>query len=152
MNCRTHLRKIQGDLRKYKIRTLLVSSSVFIGVLGTVALFSMGDIIVRQLEADLQPQRMDMLNLTLNTVAQQDFDNATVITRLTDQPGVTAVQAHAEYEVDWLSASGEETEPLLLHAYATSLDDLALEPPRRRARSLSPRTSPTITGWWWAIR
>ncbi len=55
MMIRTHLRKVLGDLRKYRSRTALVSASIFIGVLGTVSLFSMGDIIVRQLEQDIKP-------------------------------------------------------------------------------------------------
>ncbi len=125
---RTHIRKIFSDLRKYRFRTALVSASIFIGVLGTVALFSMGDIIVSQIEEDLNPIHMAMLNVTINTVNADMIDNDAHLVTLTAQPEVTVLQAYAEYEAS-LQLSGD-VETVLIRGYSTSLDSLSLEPLR----------------------
>ena len=121
---RTHIRKIVGDLRKYKLRTVLVAVSIFVGVLGTVTLFSMGDIIVRQLEADLQPEKMAMLSVELSTVDASALDNTAHLAALAGQPDVAALQAYADYEITL------EAETVLVRAYSTPLDALPLEPLR----------------------
>ncbi len=124
----THLRKILGDLRKYRSRTLLVSASIFIGVLGTVSLFSMGDIIVRQLEQDIKPDRMAMLTVSLRVVDIEAIDNPTLLNALQTTPQLTSLQAYADYEMD-LRLDGADV-PILIRAYSDALPDLKLEPVR----------------------
>lgn len=126
----THIRKIVGDLRRYKARTSLVSVAIFVGVLGTVALFSMGDIIVRQLERDLKPEEMAMLNVELTTVTPNNLDNTAYLATLQALPNVTSVQAFADYEVDFGRSENGDTTAILLRGYSAPLDGLDLEPLR----------------------
>ncbi|NDJ84246.1 MAG: FtsX-like permease family protein [Chloroflexi bacterium] len=140
---RTHRRKIWGDLWHYRARTLLVSLSIFVGVLGTVTLFSMGDIIVRQLEQDVDPDRMAMLTLALKTVAPNEVDNDRFLAEMQALPGVTTVQAHTEVE---LTLAGSDN-PFLMRAYSEPLETLALEPPRLLAGRYPVAGEVAVTRW-----
>ena len=61
---RTHSKKIIGDVRSRKGRTLLVSAAIFVGVAGTIALFTMSDALISQLEQDIQEDRLAMAQIT----------------------------------------------------------------------------------------
>lgn len=125
---RTHLRKVLGDLRKYRSRTALVSTSIFIGVLGTVSLFSMGDIIVRQLEQDIKPDRIAMLTVSLRAVDIETIENPTHLDVLQATPQLTILQAYADYEIDLRLDAADV--PVLIRAYSNTLSDLKIEPVR----------------------
>ena len=58
---RSRTRKILRDIWARKGRTLLVSIAIFIGVLGVVTLISSGDLMLRQLHKDLQPDKLGMI-------------------------------------------------------------------------------------------
>ncbi len=55
---RTRGRKIFRDIATRKTRTALVSASIFIGVLGVVMLFSMGEIFVDRLETTMPEEKL----------------------------------------------------------------------------------------------
>ncbi len=54
-------RKILRDVQKRKTQTVLVSASIFIGVLGVVTLFSMSEILVTALEGAVQQDKLAMI-------------------------------------------------------------------------------------------
>jgi len=98
----THLRKVIRDIVARKTRTFLVSVSVFIGVLGVVVLTTTGELITRQLEKDLIPGEMSMLQIYLDLPDDADpVDNEALLATLANQPGVTNVEGQAVYNISW---------------------------------------------------
>jgi len=73
---RTRMRKIPGDVWARKGRTALVSMAIFIGVAGVIALSSMGDILVGQLEKDLKEDELSMLAVFVTANAGAALDAA----------------------------------------------------------------------------
>jgi hypothetical protein len=97
----TRTRKILRDVWARKLRTLLVSSSIFIGVFGVVTLVSAGDLLVAQLEQDLQEDRLSMLSLGLTVNSATPVDNDAALAPLEDYPGVETVEGRAVYPLYW---------------------------------------------------
>ena len=89
---RTRFRKILRDIRSRKVRTALVSVSIFIGVFGTVTLFSMGDLLVRQLRQDLDQNKLAMVRVYLALPPAAQVDNAQLLATLRSQPNITTVE------------------------------------------------------------
>ena len=75
MFIRTRARKILRDVWARKGRTALVSTAIFIGVVGTIALFSMSDILITQLETDIKQEELSMLqvSVTVEEGARLDY-------------------------------------------------------------------------------
>jgi putative ABC transport system permease protein len=92
----TRSRKIFADVVARKGRTLLVSAAIFIGVAGTVALFTMSDVLNRQLEQDVQEDRLAMARVTVNADSGAALDNAGYLQTLAAMPGVTRVVGAVE--------------------------------------------------------
>ncbi len=76
---RIRTRKIIGDLWARKMRTLLAATSVFIGVFGVISLSSAGEILVRQLEKDLQQDRLAMIRSAVVLKRDTTVDNTAVL-------------------------------------------------------------------------
>ena len=87
----TRVRKIFADVVARKGRTLLVSAAIFIGVAGTVALFTMSDVLIRQLEHDVREDRLAMARISVNADSEAELDNAGYLQTLAALPGVTQV-------------------------------------------------------------
>lgn len=96
MFIRTRVRKILRDVWARKGRTALVSTAIFIGVVGTIALFSMSDILITQLENDIKQEELAMLQVSVSAEEGAILDNAAYIRMLEDYPGVTEVVAGIE--------------------------------------------------------
>jgi ABC-type antimicrobial peptide transport system permease subunit len=87
---RTH--KIWGDVWARKGRTGLVSLAIFIGVAGTIALFSMGDILIRQIQEDVKEDELAMMMQVVTVNAGEELDNDEYLQRIADEvDGLTAV-------------------------------------------------------------
>ena len=97
----TRFRKIRHDILSRKVRTALVSMSIFIGVFGTVTLFSMGDLLVRQLRHDLNQDQLAMVRVFLALPPGGQPDNAQMLATLRSQPDVTTVEGQAVYPISW---------------------------------------------------
>jgi hypothetical protein len=79
---RSTFRKIWGDLWTRKGRTLLVSISIFIGVMGVVVLVTAGDLLVKQLQEDIQQDKLPMQQIFLTVPPSEgevQLDNAAYI-------------------------------------------------------------------------
>lgn len=88
---KTRIRKIIGDVLSRKGRTFLVSAAIFIGVLGTIALFSLSDIIVGQLREDLKEDELSMYDVFVTVNADTTLDDQSYLTQIGDVEGVTDV-------------------------------------------------------------
>jgi ABC-type antimicrobial peptide transport system permease subunit len=79
-----------------KGRTAMVSIAIFIGVTGTIALFSMRDILIGQLKQDIKENELMMAQVSLETKEGVQPDNVAALNLLDKQPGVTEVQGGME--------------------------------------------------------
>ena len=86
---KTRVRKIIGDVLARKGRTFLVSAAIFIGVLGTIALFSLSDIIVGQLREDLKEDELSMYDVFVTVNVGTELDDAAYLNQMSEVEGVT---------------------------------------------------------------
>lgn len=129
MRIGTRLRKIWRDIWARKVRTLLVSISIFIGVFGVVTLFSAGEILIKQLEQDLQQDKLAMIRLAVVTSSEARINNQSELQRLRDLPGVAAISGRAVYRVAWKLPADRIFEDGYIAAYTEPFDQVVLEPP-----------------------
>ena len=127
---RTRTRKIVGDIWSRKMRTLLAATSVFIGVFGVVSLSSAGEILVRQLEKDLQQDRLAMIRSSVVLKRDVEVDNAAVLETLRDQEDVTTVEGRAIYPVFWRETDEENFREATVAAHSELFEASQLEPTR----------------------
>lgn len=96
---KTRVRKIIRDVWARKGRTALVSMAIFIGVAGTIALFSMSDALISQLREDIKEDELPMGQIAVIPEQGVELDNPAYLRMLEDFPGVTEVMAGVE---DWI--------------------------------------------------
>ncbi|KAB2861572.1 MAG: ABC transporter permease, partial [Anaerolineae bacterium] len=128
---KTRMRKILRDVIARKGRTFLVSLAIFIGVAGTITLFSMSDIIVKQLEEDIQEDKLSMLQIFTTTATSQEPNNDADYAAISNFEGLTAViaanQSNFYFKQD---PDDDDFQDALLTGYYQPLDSLPLEPMR----------------------
>ncbi len=127
---RTRVLKVLRDVWSRKVRTLLVSASIFIGVFGVVTLFSTGELLVRQLEKDIQQDRLAMIRTVVSVPAGAQVDNQAALDTLRAQPGVEIVEGRAVYFSQWRLPGAERFTDGTIAAYSAPFDALTLEAPR----------------------
>lgn len=127
---RTHNRKILRDVWSRKIRTLLVSTSIFIGVFGVVTLISAGELLVKQLEADLQEDRLAMLTIALTVRQGVEVNNQAIIETLQQEAQVTAVDGRAAYPLYWRTDSNGQFNDGTIVAHLEPFESAYLQPTR----------------------
>ncbi|RMG77483.1 MAG: ABC transporter permease, partial [Chloroflexi bacterium] len=130
---RTRTRKIIRDIWARKLRTALVSMSIFIGVLGVVTLISAGDLLITKLEQDIQEDELAMTRSTVqlpNLALAQSVDNAAVLERIAQLEGVTVVEGRAVNEVNYRKAGAEDFETGVLATNFEPFSESQLEPVR----------------------
>jgi len=88
---RSRTRKILRDIWARKGRTTLVSMAIFIGVTGTIALFSMSDILISQLQEDIQEDKLAMITVYMEPNPGVQLENAEYLKGLSEFPGVTSI-------------------------------------------------------------
>ncbi|MBN1563944.1 MAG: ABC transporter permease [Anaerolineae bacterium] len=131
---RSTFRKIWGDLWTRKGRTLLVSLSIFIGVVGVVTLITAGDLLVKQLQEDIQESELPMISMFVNvppSVGDVALDNQTYITDLKAAfPDITAAEGEANNPVYWKFTDEGRFREARLFSYTQFFPDKVLEPMR----------------------
>lgn len=126
----TRGRKILRDIWSRKARTLLVSISIFIGVFGTVTLFTMSDLVVSQLEEDLDADALAMIRAYLEMPPGAQPDNDAVLASLRALPRVSRVEGQAVYPMYWRLPDDEDFQTSFVFSYSQPFEELQLEPPR----------------------
>lgn len=127
---RTRLLKIFRDSLSQKTRTFFVIFSIFVGVLGTVVLSTMGQMLARQIEGDLAPDEMAMLRVYVTSEADGPIDNGEVFAAIRDEPSVTDVEGQAAYEVAWRLPEDTVFQAGDLFAYSQPFSLTDIEPLR----------------------
>lgn len=127
---RTRIRKILRDIWSRKARTALVSISIFIGVFGTVTLFSMGDLLVRQLEEDLDKDELAMIRSFLGLNPGVEVDNEQALAELRALPDVTTVEGQAVYPLFWKKSGEADFRSSTVFSYSEPFEEIQLEPMR----------------------
>ena len=127
---RTRGRKILRDIWSRKVRTLLVSISIFIGVFGTVTLFTMGDLLVHQLRQDLDQDRLAMVRVYFRLPPGAEPDNAALLATLRSQDHITTVEGQAVYPISWHKPGETVFQSSSVFAYSEPFSDIQLEPMR----------------------
>lgn len=130
MTMRTRGRKIIRDILARKTRTLLVSASIFVGVLGVVVLTTIGQLMTRQLDKDLQESELAMLRIYINSEASTSLENTLILENLRRLPDVTAVEGQAVYQFTWQRAPDDTAKQGQLFAYSEAFDAIEIEPLR----------------------
>lgn len=102
---RTRTRKIISDIWSRKIRTLLVSSSIFIGVLGVVTLVSAGELLINQLEQDIQEDKLAMIRAGVSVrvfdESVREIDNDPILDEIRQLDGVAVVEGRTVNEISY---------------------------------------------------
>ncbi len=131
---RSTLRKIWGDLWTRKGRTLLVSLSIFIGVVGVITLVTAGDLLVKQLQDDIQEAELPMLTVFVVVPPSEngvELDNQTYLNDLKAAfPAMTEVEGEANNPFYWKFADENRFHEARLFAYTSSFEDKTLQPMR----------------------
>lgn len=127
---KTRTRKIWGDILSRKGRTALVSMSIFIGVLGVVTLFSMGDILVSRLEHDIQKDKLSMVKMGLTTSESEVVlpSGDEFLQLVSAQPGVETADGQITSQLYFKEPGSDDFDQGSLIAYFTPMNELQLEP------------------------
>jgi putative ABC transport system permease protein len=132
----TRFRKILRDVWARKGRTALVSVAIFIGVTGTIALFSLNDILVTQLRADIQEEELAMIQVAtaLNVEAAEAKimpDDVAHLERIRQIEGLSEAQGRVNQPAYMkLNEGDEDFIDVLYNAYMEPYEALSLEPVR----------------------
>ncbi len=124
---RTRTIKIWRDLIASPRRTLLVSLSIGIGVLGVVAMLTLGTLLSRQLQRDLRPQEMAMLRMYVDTPPGIPINNDRVLELVQQLPDMKRVEGQAVYEFDWRLPGEDTFHTGELYAYSEPFAEIQLE-------------------------
>ncbi|WP_119065576.1 ABC transporter permease [Aggregatilinea lenta] len=116
----SRIRKILRDVWARKGRTFLVATAIFIGVTGTIALFSMSDILVGQLRTDIKEDELPMVQVSMSADPDAQLENEAYMKALADYPDVTTVQGgFSETPIFFKSSEDEDSfEDGFVKAYA----------------------------------
>lgn len=135
---RTRSRKILRDILSRKFRTVMVSTSIFVGVLGVVALTTTNDLLVSTLEDDLRQDELAMINVSVTAPVDATLDNETYLAMLNQEnelgqrldvlDGIERVEGVARYPVAFKKSGAASYEDGYLKAYSVLLQDRQLEP------------------------
>lgn len=131
----SRIRKILRDVWARKGRTGLVSSAIFIGVAGTIALFSMSDILISQLEEDIKPDELSMIDISVSVDTDDiELDNATYLSQIESVDTVSVVEARAAngvyFTTDEDARELRDFETVFHYGYDMPYENIILEPMR----------------------
>lgn len=121
----TRGRKIVREISQRKTRTVLVSLSIFIGVLGVVMLFSMRDIMVGSFEDSIDLDNMEMIRVYASINTDQPPNNEALLATLRNLPDMEAVMGVAINRV--YMRDGDGFRESFVFAFSDPLDELPLE-------------------------
>lgn len=135
----THLRKIVRDIATRRVRTLLVCASIFIGVVGVIALLTMRSLIIQQLRSDIQLDELAMIEVDVSLRDGSTVDNTNTLDLLNQAPGAPTLEALAGidrvegvglYDAEYLAPAEDTLHDAQVWAYPNALQDVQLEPMR----------------------
>lgn len=89
----TRGRKVIRDIQARRGRTTLVATAIFVGVAGTIAMFTLSLVLVGQLGEDVKEEELPMLGVYVTVNTDAPLDNEAYIQALAEQPDVTEVLA-----------------------------------------------------------
>ena len=127
---RSRWRKIFRDVWARKSRTAMASAAIFVGVLGVVALTSMGDLLLSQLKQDLKEEELPMQSVFVSAPSGAELDNASYLDALEDFPGVTLVEGRAVWPLSWKLPGDTKFEDGSILAAWEPFDQITLQPIR----------------------
>lgn len=141
----TRGRKIIRDILARKGRTLLVALAIFIGVTGTITLFSLSDIIVRQLEKDIKQDELPMIQVFTTVNSEAELDDAAYLEALRTQPEVTEImsvfQGNGYFKIN---PEAEDFETGFLQAYSVPYTDGLPMTPMRLLEGAYPQNDTEV--------
>ena len=128
----TRGRKILADISSRKGRTILVCLAIFVGVTGTITLFSMGDILTRKLDEDIREDEIAMVNVLVALLNQRKaLDNDEYLNQLRQIEGVTTLQGITQGTAHFkLHENDTDYEDVNVISYSSNFEDVPIEPPR----------------------
>ncbi|MCB9436979.1 MAG: ABC transporter permease [Anaerolineales bacterium] len=149
---RTRGRKIFRDVFSRKIRTILVSTSIFIGVLGVIALLTVRDLIIRQLQKDVREDQLTMLDIDVSLKRGAMADNAGVLALLNGQTeadypaleGISVVEGQVLEPIEFRTPDSNQYKTAELRTYSAPLEDVRLEPMRLLAGGTWPSAGEVV--------
>jgi ABC-type lipoprotein release transport system permease subunit len=125
------MRKVLRDVWARRGRTLLVSLAIFIGVTGTIALFTVSDSLTRQLREDIQVEELPMVTVFTAPAGDGPLDNPAYVEALEGQPGVTEVLAFTAVPLKFqYGLEDEGTEDIFAVGFLDPYNELAITPIR----------------------
>ncbi|MCI0713186.1 MAG: ABC transporter permease [Chloroflexi bacterium] len=120
----TRNRKILRDIWSRKSRTAMVSTSIFIGVLGVVTLMTVGEVMIRQMREDINPDELAMVGVILNAPGDIQPDDEQYLEELRNIEDLTVVEGFGTYPVYW-----REDETFLegnIRIYSSAFEDIQI--------------------------
>ena len=133
-------RKIFREVSARKSRTVMASAAIFIGVLGVVALTSMGDLLVSQLNKDLKEEELPRQQAFVSVPSGAQLDNAGFLEALSAFPGVTLVEGRAVRQLSWKLPGDAKLEDGFILAAWEPFEQIELQPIRLTGQGLFPVT------------
>ena len=133
-------RKIFREVWARKSRTAMASAAIFIGVLGVVALTSMGDLLVSQLNKDLKEEELPMQQAFVSAPGGAELDNAGILEALKAFPGVTLVEGRAVRTLSWKLPGAAKFENGFVLSAWEPFEQIELQPIRLTGQGRYPVT------------
>ena len=127
---RSRWRKVFRDVWARKSRTAMASAAIFVGVLGVVALTSMGDLLVSQLKGDIKEEELPMQSVFVSAPSGAQLDNASYLEALDAFPGVTVVEGRAVRPLSWKLPGKTRFEDGFILAAWEPFEQIQLQPVR----------------------
>ncbi len=124
----TRTRKILRDVWSRKVRTLLVATSIFIGVLGVVTLMTVGDLMIGRLHEDYDVDAMPMLYVVTNVPDGAVLDNDAYFAQLSQIEGLTDLEARSGYQVYWRENSDDAFIESIVRSSSEAFGEIDLLP------------------------
>jgi putative ABC transport system permease protein len=127
---KTRSLKIWRDITARKVRTLLTSLSIFIGVFGVVSLSSAGEILINQLEKDIQSDKLAMIQSSVSFNPATALSNEAALASLREQPGVVAAEGRSVFPLFWRLEDEDRFRESVIVGHSEPFDQSVLEPAR----------------------
>lgn len=131
---KTRGRKIMGDVFSRKMRTALVATSIFIGVLGVVTIVGAGNIMLQAILDNMQEDEIAMQQLfVVNPTGETIEDPAGQLDELllelqSDGVEVESLEGRATYEVQWIQPGNDKLSIGNIRAYSKPFADIEVAP------------------------
>lgn len=120
--------KIFREIRARPARTLLVTASVLIGVLGVVALFTMADLTIATLDDAIDQDRLAMLRAYVAPRQGEILEGDGGLDGLAALPGIEQIQGMSMVPIHWQRPGEDRFEEGRLFGYSVPLEQMRLEP------------------------